>query len=680
MLNRFKSAIYGSSSTTDLDAIQADNHSTETLITKRLRNALTKSTSFRDDLIATRFGYGNETTKTNDVRSNEHQTFQKQDHKNDYKQAQPSLTTTTTTSSSSNSRRQNNPKSDKMKKFPYSRPEFLNLKSEEEIHVSSDHYMRPIILPRDISRLPWKTGYAECVNAGKSPRNEDQAVFYQDVLIKRSAALQSKIEPSKAITIEDQLPWFYFGIFDGHAGSAVAVAAAAQLHHIIKDKLSQISDLLLNLEFGIEEEVNESEPIEIKDYDISLDSSSTPANGESQKEETISPAIEPTNADSLYVDSTSCEHPKARSLDSVQDEKLNGIETNDNQKSNSVSSLTSWIDSDVVCPSIIDICRQNVTVDSLIIGALESAFWDMDSLIERDKQTYKMPGGCTALVSIFIMGKLYVCNAGDSRAIVRKKGGEVVRMSNDFTPISERQRILRLGMQFPQLLGTKYTHLQFARQPTRRDLGKQMLYKDAYMTGWSLKTITYDDLKVPLVWGEGKRSRVLATIGVTRGFGDQELRAAYGSLAIKPFLTPEPEVRVLQLEHDSSIESSDFLIMASDGLWDVTSDQEAVDIVEKSFNDYNFTDDARTSAEYRFLTAAQDLVIHSRGENYWRRWKRMEDGGIASLDDISVFVIPLKYYKDEYVKWKTLRSQARQRTSLRNKGSPSNDESNSGVT
>lgn len=37
------------------------------------------------------------------------------------------------------------------------------------------------------------------------------------------------------------------------------------------------------------------------------------------------------------------------------------------------------------------------------------------------------------------------------------------------------------------------------------------------------------------------QSRVLATIGVTRGFGDHNLKAQSSSVDIKPFLTPEPE-------------------------------------------------------------------------------------------------------------------------------------------
>ena len=89
---------------------------------------------------------------------------------------------------------------------------------------------------------------------------------------------------------------------------------------------------------------------------------------------------------------------------------------------------------------------------------------------------------------------------------------------------------------------------------------------------WKLIFIS-DDLRFPLVYGEGKRSRLLATIGVTRGFGDHDLKAQSNSgnpVYIKPFLTPQPEVRVLDIENEEVTES-DVLIMATDGLWDVVS-------------------------------------------------------------------------------------------------------------
>ena len=61
------------------------------------------------------------------------------------------------------------------------------------------------------------------------------------------------------------------------------------------------------------------------------------------------------------------------------------------------------------------------------------------------------------------------------------------------------------GLMRPELLGSDFTHLEFIRRPVRRDLGKRLLYRDAYMSGWSYKTVTMEDLKFPLVYGEGKR-------------------------------------------------------------------------------------------------------------------------------------------------------------------------------
>lgn len=38
-----------------------------------------------------------------------------------------------------------------------------------------------------------------------------------------------------------------------------------------------------------------------------------------------------------------------------------------------------------------------------------------DDLIQREKASYAISGGCCALAAIHLMGKLYVANAGDSR-------------------------------------------------------------------------------------------------------------------------------------------------------------------------------------------------------------------------------------------------------------------------
>ncbi|KAJ6653646.1 hypothetical protein lerEdw1_009022 [Lerista edwardsae] len=79
-----------------------------------------------------------------------------------------------------------------------------------------------------------------------------------------------------------------------------------------------------------------------------------------------------------------------------------------------------------------------------------------DLQIERERTVYSISGGCTALVVVCLLGKLYVANAGDSRrdcglhfltacsgyyrAIIIRNG-EVVPMSSEFTPETERQRL-----------------------------------------------------------------------------------------------------------------------------------------------------------------------------------------------------------------------------------------------
>lgn len=55
----------------------------------------------------------------------------------------------------------------KLVKYEYSRPHFIQLVSADEIVVSADHAVRPIIVPRDLSFLPWESGYAEYVRIFK---------------------------------------------------------------------------------------------------------------------------------------------------------------------------------------------------------------------------------------------------------------------------------------------------------------------------------------------------------------------------------------------------------------------------------------------------------------------------------------------------------------------------------
>ena len=88
-------------------------------------------------------------------------------------------------------------------------------------------------------------------------------------------------------------------------------------------------------------------------------------------------------------------------------------------------------------------CTWEPDLEELITGCLESAFWMMDKAALASRKEWKViilkyawsptifsklsgafstkvSGGSTALVAIFICDRLFVANAGDSRAVVYK--------------------------------------------------------------------------------------------------------------------------------------------------------------------------------------------------------------------------------------------------------------------
>ncbi len=64
----------------------------------------------------------------------------------------------------------------------------------------------------------------------------------------------------------------------------------------------------------------------------------------------------------------------------------------------------SGLDHDTIWPGS---TSRNISTESLIIGALETAFWETDQFIGEEKKVYHMPGGCTVLVALFILGNMF---------------------------------------------------------------------------------------------------------------------------------------------------------------------------------------------------------------------------------------------------------------------------------
>ncbi|XP_036187916.1 protein phosphatase 1M isoform X10 [Myotis myotis] len=250
-----------------------------------------------------------------------------------------------------------------------------------------------------------------------------------------------------------------------------------------------------------------------------------------------------------------------------------------------------------------------------------------DEVIGRELEAAGQVGGCTALVAVSLKGKLYVANAGDSRAILVRRD-EVRPLSSEFTPESERQRIQQLAFVYPELLADEFTRLEFPRRLKGDDLGQKVLFRDHYMSGWSYKCVEKSDLKYPLIHGQGRQARLLGTLAVSRGLGDHQLRVLDTNIQLKPFLLSVPQVTVLDLDQ-LELQEEDVVVMATDGLWDVLSNEQVARLV-RSFLPGNRED------PHRFSELAQMLIHSTQGKD-----GNPTEEGQVSYDDVSVFVIPL---------------------------------------
>lgn len=136
--------------------------------------------------------------------------------------------------------------------------------------------------------------------------------------------------------------------------------------------------------------------------------------------------------------------------------------------------------------------------------------------------------GTTALTAIIFGRSLLVANAGDCRAVL-SRGGGAIEMSKDHRPlcIKERMRIESLGG----------------------------YVDDGYLNG---------------------------QLGVTRALGDWHLEGMKEMNGKGGPLSAEPELKLMTLTKED-----EFLIIGSDGIWDVFRSQNAVDFARRRLQEHN---------------------------------------------------------------------------------------------
>ncbi|TVU51346.1 hypothetical protein EJB05_02767, partial [Eragrostis curvula] len=164
-------------------------------------------------------------------------------------------------------------------------------------------------------------------------------------------------------------------------------------------------------------------------------------------------------------------------------------------------------------------------------------------------------GGACAATALVKDGELYIANVGDCRAVLGSRGGVATALTSDHTA---------------------------GREDERRRIESSGGYVSCGSSG---------------VW------RVQDCLAVTRAFGDASM---------KPWVTANPDLSRRRITPDCS-----FLVLASDGLWNKVSCQEAVDVV--------------ASAGTTTPASCKELVAMARSR--------------GSRDDITVMVVDLQQFR-----------------------------------
>jgi len=198
--------------------------------------------------------------------------------------------------------------------------------------------------------------------------------------------------------------------------------------------------------------------------------------------------------------------------------------------------------------------------------ALRKGFLKTDKDLESSGIDARMVGS-TATVAVIRENMLVVASVGDSRAVL-SRNGTAIALSEDHKAnrVDERDRI--------------------------------------------------EDAEGMVVFYQGTW-RVNSIIAMSRALGDKGIVGDLGARLV----IPEPEFR----EINPLLQDDEFIILACDGVWDVLSNQQAVDIVRAELQEKSLDLKNLTGADYN--QAALTLLRRARGN---------------TNDDLTVIVVGLK--------------------------------------
>lgn len=193
-------------------------------------------------------------------------------------------------------------------------------------------------------------------------------------------------------------------------------------------------------------------------------------------------------------------------------------------------------------------------------NALINAFEELDARWLQLALATHDDDGSTGVVCVIVNGKIYCANTGDSRCVLGCANLRCVEMSID-------------------------------HKPNRADEKERIEAANGKV------------LYVGTCW------RVQGILAVSRSFGDRRL---------KRWVIATPEIRVREMTDEDH-----FLVLATDGLWDVLSSQQAVDIASRSVK-------AKPGgSDNKFATVAASVLVNHAFTK-------------GSMDNITALVVDLR--------------------------------------
>ena len=322
-----------------------------------------------------------------------------------------------------------------------------------------------------------------------------------------------------------------FAVFDGHGGGAVAKFSA---NHIASELVKlpsyadgNLSKAIMEAYYHIDELLDTKEGhAELHAIDNATYVSQTGKGLFSDLEDTLS------------ADQSEAVENEEDQADGISDGNREKIEDVDSEKNNDLSkskdidgiqkhmhSSEEFLESALRRHSVIvnnesggAIATETTIVEREVQVSVPSTAADAESI-----RQHKAGGtGCTAVAALIRGSTLIVANTGDSRCVLSRKG-EAEPVTLDHKPIlyEEAQRIIRAG-------------------------------------------------------GFVKDNRVNGALNVSRTLGDLDFKRNADLPHTEQMVIATPDVQEIPLE-----EGVEFLILACDGIWDVLSNQDAVDFVRK---------------------------------------------------------------------------------------------------